>query len=125
MARLISVALTQQQVRDRTKTVTRRAGWWEDKRGRRLLQTGDHLTLCEKVMGRRRGEPLVRITTVEVVDVRRERLQDITTDDVTREGFPGWTRDQFLDFFCDHMGGTGLQLVTRIEWRYLDEGTDQ
>lgn len=148
MARLISVYLTQQQVRDRIKTVTRRAGWWEDKHGRRLLQPGDHLTLCEKVMGRRRGEPLVRITTVEVVDVRRERLHDITDDDVDREGFgpygdpwpyqdwwpPGTVPPapehgepsrRFVEFFTGEMGGSPDQLVTRIEWRYLDEGTDQ
>ena len=35
MSRLMSVAFTEQAVRDRTKTVTRRKGWWEDKNGRR------------------------------------------------------------------------------------------
>ena len=120
MARLMSVALTEAAVVERRKTVTRRAGWWIDKRGRRLLVPGDRVTLCRKVMGRKAGEPLVRLAEVEVVDVRRELLQDITREDVAREGFPDWTREQFLDFFCDHMGGTGLQPVTRIEWRYLD-----
>lgn len=120
MARLMSVALTEQAVVERRKTVTRRAGWWVDKRGRRLLVPGDRVTLCRKVMGRKADEPLVRLVDVEVVDVRRELLQDITADDVAREGFPGWSRERFLDFFCDHMGGTGLQPVTRIEWRYLD-----
>ena len=120
MPRLLSVALTEPAVLDRTKTQTRRAGWWVDKRGRRLVLPGDRLTLCRKVMGRKPGEPLVRLVDVEVVDVRRELLQDITTADVAAEGFPGWTREQFLDFFCDHMGGTGLQPVTVITWRYLD-----
>jgi hypothetical protein len=54
-------------VRDRAKTVTRRVGW-------EFLKPGDHLTLCRKVMGRKAGEPLVRIAEVEVVAVRRERL---------------------------------------------------
>ena len=121
MARLMSVALTEQAVVERRKTVTRRAGWWIDKRGRRLLVPGDRITLCRKVMGRKKGEPLVRLCDVEVVDVRRELLQDITDDDVAREGFPDWNWQQFLEFFCDHMGGTGLQPVTRIEWRYLDD----
>lgn len=124
MGRLMSVALTEQAVVERRKTVTRRAGWWVDKRGRRLLVPGDQVTLCRKVMGRKAGEPLVRLVDVEVVDVRRELLQDITDEDVTREGFDGWTREAFLDFFCDHMGGTGLQPVTRIEWRYLEPAYD-
>lgn len=121
MSRLMSVAYTEPQVVARTKTVTRRLGWWEDKNGRRLLHPGDRLTLCRKVMGRRKGEPLVRLAEVEVVSVRREPLQAITQEDVEREGFPSWTRHLFMDFFNDHMGGTGLTEVTRIEWRYLEE----
>lgn len=78
MSRLMSVSHTEAQVVDRTKTVTRRLGWWEDKNGRRLLKPGDRLTLCRKVMGRKPGEPLVRLAEVEVVDVRRVVLLDIT-----------------------------------------------
>jgi hypothetical protein len=77
----MAVSLTEQQVRDRTKTVTRRTGW-------RMLRVGDQLTLCKKVMGRRCGEPLDRITDVEVTGIRRERLDAITPDDVTAEGSP-------------------------------------
>lgn len=65
MPRLMAVSLTEPQVRDRTKTVTRRDGW-------RMLRAGDQLTLCRKVQGRRPGEPLVRIADVEVISVRRE-----------------------------------------------------
>jgi len=45
MPRLMSVALTTQGVRERRKTVTRRLGWWRDRRGRLILSPGDHLTL--------------------------------------------------------------------------------
>ena len=114
MPRLMSVTLTEQQVVDRTKTVTRRKGWL-------FLKPGDRLTLCRKVMGRRKGDPLVRLAEVEVVSVRRERLCDITADDVECEGFPDRLRFTFMAFFCEHMGGDVLQEVTRIEWRYLDE----
>ena len=114
MPRLMSVTLTEQQVIDRTKTVTRRKGWL-------FLKVGDRLTLCRKVMGRRKGDPLVRLAEVEVMSVRRERLQEMDADDVGREGFPDWSTFDFIEFFCDHMGGTGLQVVTRIEWRYLDD----
>jgi len=128
MARLMSVALTEQAVRDRRKTVTRRAGWsW--------LTPGTDLELCRKVMGRRRPDgtvdPLVRLARVRVVDVRQEPLTAITWDDVLREGFtpeelepwrmwPGADLPElFVRFFTEHMGGSPEQIVTRIEWRYL------
>lgn len=112
MTRLMSVSHTEDAVRARTKTVTRRLGW-------RTLKAGDRLTLCRKVMGRKPGEPLVRIVDVEVVSVRRELLALVTDDDVRREGFPEWSRLEFLRFFGMHMGALPHDEVTRIEWRYL------
>lgn len=123
MPRLLSVALTEDAVRERRKTVTRRLGWWEDKNGRRLLHPGDRLTLVRKSMGRKKDEPLVRITEVEVVDVRRERLDAITPAEVMREGFDLGTDEPdqwFISFFCEEMRCDPDTEVTRIEWRYLD-----
>jgi hypothetical protein len=112
MPRLMSVSLTEPQVRARTKTVTRRDGW-------RMLKEGDQLTLCRKVMGLRRGETVDRITTVEVASVRRERLDAVTAADVVAEGFPDLSPAQFVDFFCStHRGCTPQSEITRIEWRY-------
>jgi hypothetical protein len=120
MSRLMSVALTEPQVRARTKTVTRRAGWL-------MLRAGDKLTLCPKVMGFRRGQHPERIVDVEIVSVRREPLNAITEADVIAEGFPEMTPGEFVSFFCGtHKGCTPDTDVTRIEWRYLDaelEGT--
>jgi hypothetical protein len=97
MPRLMAVSLTEDQVRDRTKTVTRRAGW-------RMLRAGDRLTLCRKVMGRRHGEP----------------LDAINAGDVTAEGLPQMTPAQFVAFFCrTHRGCSPGTEITRIEWRYL------
>lgn len=122
MSRLMSVAYTEQAVVERRKFVTRRIGWWKDKNGRRLTVPGDRLTLCRKVMGRKKGEPLVRLALVEVVDVRRERLDSITHRDVALEGFPELTPRQFVQrFFCDAQGIAGDTIVTRIQWRYVDE----
>jgi hypothetical protein len=110
----MSVALTVPQVRDRSKTVTRRDGWL-------MLRPGDALTLCEKVRGRKKGEPLVRIADVQVVSVRREPLDAITPQDVAAEGFPDWTVEKFVSFFTrTHRGCTPEAEITRIEWRYLD-----
>lgn len=137
MSRLMSVAKTTDAVIERRKWVTRRLGWWEDKNGRRLLKPGDTLTLCEKVQGRKPGEPIVRLAEVRVVDLRRERLDAITDYDVQLEGFRGddlaaFGLDRvgllprgaaaaaFIRFFVDSMGCSPDQEVTRIEWDYLD-----
>lgn len=112
MARLMSVALTEQAVRDRRKTVTRRLGWL-------YAQPGMPLTLCRKVMGRRAGEPLVRVAEVEVVSVRRERLDAITPAEVLAEGFPELDPAGFVAMFCQAMKCQPGAEVTRIEWRYL------
>ncbi|HET7690018.1 MAG TPA: hypothetical protein VFK41_06555 [Nocardioidaceae bacterium] len=125
MARLMSVAFTEQAVIERRKTVTRRKGWWEDRNGRRLIKPGDHLTLCRKVMGRKPGEQLVRLAEVQVVDVRREPLYLCVADwnrEGPAEGFPDLTAQEFMrQFFVDAQGMATDDDVTRIEWRYLDE----
>lgn len=114
MPRLMSVALTESAVRRRVKTVTRRKGW-------RFAKPGDRVTLCRKVMGRATGEPLVRLAEVEVVSVRRERLDAITADEVAREGYPGMPPEEFVrQFFVEAQGMAPDDEVTRIEWRYLD-----
>lgn len=116
MSRLMSVSLTEDQVRARTKDVTRRLGW-------KYLRQGEVVTLCRKVMGRSRPdgtvEPLVRICDVQIVSVRHERLSDITADDVTREGFPDLDVEGFVEFFTGSMRCHRDTVVTRIEWTYL------
>jgi hypothetical protein len=112
MARLMSVALTTDQVRRREKTVTRRIGW-------QMIKPGDQVTLCPKVRGRRSGEPLQRLVTVDIVSTRRERLDSITPADVVAEGFPGMTVAEFVKFFCEtHNGVAPDSEITRIEWTY-------
>lgn len=115
MSRLMSVSLTEQAVVDRRKTVTRRLGW-------KFLKPGDTLTLCRKVMGRKPGEPLVRLAEVEVVDVKREPLSHIgyRPNDPAAEGFPDWEPSYFVEMFCAWMNVLPNTEVTRIEWRYLE-----
>jgi hypothetical protein len=122
----MSVRFTQDAVRQRRKTVTRRKGWT-------FLKPGHQLTLCTKTRGRKAGEPLERITTVEVVDVRRERLgrlldePDYAATELALEGMlPPWTAEQFIQsFFTEAQGINPNDVVTRIEWRYLDQEGNQ
>lgn len=120
MPRLMSVAFTEDAVRERRKTVTRRKGWL-------MLKPGDRLTLCRKVMGRKKGEPLIRVAEVQVVSVRRERLislraADYGWEEMVREGFPGLPVTEFVrKYFQEAQGIDWWDDVTRIQWRYLDE----
>lgn len=124
MPRLMSVAFTEDAVVERRKTVTRRKGWT-------FLKPGDRLTLCRKVMGRKPGEPLVRLVDVEVVDVRREALYLVVEDgELTAEGFPeleaanadGAGAREFVARYFTPQGVGMLDVVTRVEWRYLNGG---
>ena len=69
-----------------------------------------------------------------MVSVRRERLSQITDEEVKREGlrhddadFNEWdtetgypTSAAWVEWFCEEMGVDPYDDVTRIEWRYVD-----
>jgi hypothetical protein len=114
MARNMSFSLTTQQIRDRSKDVTRRLGWF-------FLSPGDRLNACVKCQGLRPGEKIERLALIEVVSVSREPLNHIDARDVHREGFPGMTPDEFVAMFCEHMNVSRSTMVFRIEFRYLDD----
>ena len=126
--RLMSFSLTTEAMRAKEKTVTRRRGWSN-------LKPGDRLMACEKVMGRRRGEPLVKIGEIVVVRISFESLNLMTAipsygaAEVVREGFPEMSAADFVAMFCrTHKGSAGKKkvepctpetVVTRIEFRHL------
>lgn len=111
--RNISFSLTEEAFMNGTKDVTRRLGWTN-------LKVGERVQGCRKVMGRLNGEPLVKLAVIEVVSIRRERLESITDEDVVREGFPHFTAIDFVAFFCrSHKGCEPDTIVTRIEFKKL------
>jgi hypothetical protein len=119
MPRNISFALTTDQIRNRTKTVTRRLGW-------KNLKPGQVLNACVKCMGLKPGEQIQRLGQIRVLDVRQESLQLMCDDrtygrkEAKREGFPAMRGHEFATMFCKHMGGDLDQVVTRIEFEYVD-----
>lgn len=113
--RSISFALTTPQFLDGSKTVTRRLGWAN-------LTPGTRLRAVEKAMGLKKGEHPKVLGEIEVVNVRRERLREITPPDVEREGFPHKSPPEFVAMFCSHMGCDPETEVTRIEFRRVDDG---
>lgn len=111
--RNISFSKTTPQVRARIKTVTRRWGWLNLKAGTRLMAV-------EKGMGLKKGEKMVRLGEIEVVDVRREPLENITTDDLVREGLGHMTPEDFIRLLTAGTKKTRKDIVTRIEFRYVE-----
>lgn len=126
--RRISFALTRDSFLDGSKTVTRRKGW-------KNLKPGDRLLAVSKCMGLKLGESAEVYGPIEVVSVRREELISIAGHDVDcmpglyagpcnieccREGFENMLGADFVEFFCEHMGGDDSQLVTRIEFRRVE-----
>jgi hypothetical protein len=117
--RNISFSMTTPQFLDGSKDVTRRMGWLNAK-------AGDVLQAVEKAMGLKKGEKAKALGLIRLVDVRRERLdqmivnQDYGADEARREGFPDWNGGRFVSFFCQgHKGCVPGSIVTRIEFERL------
>lgn len=115
MPRNTSFMLTTEQIRNRTKTVTRRLGW-------SFLKPGDILNACVKCQGLKKGEKIERICQIRVVKIGLLRVCDINHEDLVKEGFPDWTEGQFIDFFCEHNDMIPCDVVNRIEFEYMPEG---
>lgn len=120
--RNLSFAPTARQMRDRSKTVTRRRGDYYA----RVLKPGDLVCAVEKSQGIKPGG-LVRICVIRIVSVRTESLNEMLTDErpydneeEAREGFPDLTGHQFVEMFCKHMKCDDGALVTRIEFEHTD-----
>lgn len=106
--------LTTEQIRNRTKDITRRRGWW-------FLKPGDSVCAVEKGMGLRRGEKIKRLAVLRIVDVFQEPLHCITQAEVVREGFPGMTPYEFVKMFCEtHKDCNINSHVNRIQFEYIE-----
>ena len=114
MPRNMSFALTTEQFKNKTKTVTRRFGW-------SFLIPGDIVCGVEKAMGLKKGEKIKRLGLIRIVSVRKEPLCLITVDDCKKEGFPEIEPSDFVEMLRDHYGPkiTDLTPVNRIEFEYI------
>ena len=115
--RNISFSMTTEAVRDRSKTVTRRLGWWK-------LKEGDVLQAVEKAQGLRKGEHVKPICLIRVVSVLAEPIWRVSvypqSETACEGGFPHLSTAQFIEMFrsanhCDYGA-----LVNRIEFEYVE-----
>lgn len=108
--RNMSFSMKTQQMKDRTKTVTRRFGWWDS-------EPGDVVMAVEKGMGLKKGEKVKRLYPIEILGCRGEPLYHIDKEDCVKEGFPEYSPNDFVwmmkkKFKCDRD-----VKVNRIEFR--------
>lgn len=115
----ISFMLTTEQIRNRTKTVTRRMGW-------KNLRPGELLQACVKCQGIKKGEHPEKLCVIRVRKVRNEKLNELEKEpfgygraEVVKEGFPKIQPAEFVDFFCDHNGCQPTDEITRVEFEYV------
>lgn len=126
MPRNISFSMTTPQFLDGSKDVTRRVGW-------ETLKAGDIIQAVEKAMGLKKGEKIKPLGMIRIIDVRRERLNQMCADlaygerECVREGFPPPHRysdpTEFVLWFSDsHRGCYPNKVITRIEFERVTEG---
>lgn len=125
--RNMSFAFTTEQIRNQTKTVTRRLGW-------KFLEEGDLVQPVVKGMGLKRGEKIQKIgPPIRIRTVTWEPLSMVTDNECVLEGFPGMDRLTFIHMFSRHSGAykkhtSGLlrriadidRIITRIDFEYTD-----
>lgn len=112
MPKNMSFFLTTEQVRNKTKTVTRRLGW-------DFLKKGDIINACVKCMGLKKGEKVEKICQIIIISSFRIPLLWITQEDVFLEGFPDWSPEDFIIMFCKHNKIGRRELVNRIKFEYV------
>ena len=112
MPRKMSFFMTQAQMRAKTKTVTRRLGWW-------FLNKGDIVDAVEKGQGLNKGEKQVIICPIRIRSTRPETLSYITESEIDLEGFPDMTRAQFLHMFTRANKCRMATTVNRIEFEFI------
>ncbi len=113
MPRNMSFSMTTDQFRNRTKTVTRRFGWW-------FLKPGDVVCGVEKAMALKKGEKIKRLGMIRIVSTRTEPLNWITNAELDLEGLPDTSPREFVAWLCERYRVQPHKPVNRIEFEYLD-----
>lgn len=114
----ISFFLTQKQILEQSKFVTRRLGW-------KKAQVGQVLQPVIKGQGIPKGGKVEKLgCEIMISSVRLEKLDKMRTYPYGRhecvlEGFPMLDGHGFIEMFCKHNGCMVDQIVTRLEFKYL------
>lgn len=113
----MSFKLTTEQMRNKTKTVTRRIGW-------KNLKPGTIVNACVKCQGLKKGEKIEVIGQIRILKNQPEPLNRMLRLGYGRleaglEGFPELTGRMFVEMFCASMKCKQSQIVQRIEFEHM------
>lgn len=113
----MSFMLTTEQMRNQTKSVTRRIGW-------KTLQPGTIVNACVKCQGLKKGEKIEVIGQIRILKNQPEPLNRMLRLGYGRyeaglEGFPNLTGRMFVEMFCKSMKCKPSQIVQRIEFEHV------
>jgi hypothetical protein len=114
----MSFALTREQIRRRTKTVTRRVGW-------DFLKPGDLVQAVEQAQGLPRGSKVRKLAVLRVERVDDESLTEFLARpdaqaECVREGFTSTSPAEFAALLLRLHGGGPSRRFRRIEFSYVD-----
>ena len=112
MPRNMSFMITTEQIKNRTKTVTRRLGW-------NFLKPGEVVNACEKCRGLKAGQKVNKLCQIRIIGVRKEPLNKITKRECVLEGFPDMKPEDFVSMFCALNNCKPTETVNRIEFEYF------
>jgi len=104
--------LTTVQIKNKSKTVTRRLGWW-------FLNPGDIINACEKCQGLKKGEKIKKLCQIRIVHTRKVLLCNMEPLDYVKEGFPQLDNDEFIKMFMKEMKCDYTAFVNRIAFEYV------
>ena len=110
----MSFALTKEQIKNKTKTVTRRNRWDH-------LKPSDLIQPVEKCMGLKKGEKQILLgDPIRITSISVQRLYQITKADCVLEGLPDMSPEDFIAFYMAANKCDRDQTVNRIEFEYID-----
>lgn len=114
MPRNMSFAMTIDAMRNKSKTVTRRFGWWN-------LKPGNIVNAVEKSMGIKKGEKIKVIGQIRILATEPTALDEIDKADCTAEGFPNMAPAEFVSMLCDHYKIQSDKICNRIFFEHLGD----
>jgi hypothetical protein len=113
--RNVSFFHTQAQYRARTKTETRRQ--WK----KLWIPAGVQFMGVVKGQGIPAGQKIERIHPSTVLETCWQHIDMISPESVIAEGFPEWSPEQFVEFYCDMNKAYHKQLCARLVFKHDKE----
>ncbi len=120
MPRQMSFKLTQDQMRNRTKSVTRRVGWAS-------LKEGDLITAVVQAQGLKLRESPITLGMIKIVGCRAELLSRIIDEpeygerEMVLEGFPDMKPEDFVVMLEATNKDANVGIINRIEFEFVED----